>query len=107
MKAAITSEIRSLHVESQRELLKLPKPKTGKKIGEGSETFLESESRSFYTPTKSVRIGNVQNNDTNLSRNRTLRGNVFYQKASQCREKRKGTPVGFFNIHSVVKLQKF
>ena len=47
LKEKITSEIKNLLVESQREMLKLLKPET-------RET--ENETRNFYTPTKSVKI---------------------------------------------------
>ena len=69
MKEEITSEVKNVLVESQRELLKLLKPKIRDKISEGNEKLPENESRIFYTPTKSVRIGNCQNNDPNRSRN--------------------------------------
>ena len=67
LKQEIPSEIKNLLAESQRELLKT---KAGECINEEEETSLESETRSFYTPTKSVGIKSTQNNDPNLSRNR-------------------------------------
>ena len=46
-------------------MLKLLRPETR----ENTEEEVENETRSFYTPTKVVRINPVQNNDTNVSRN--------------------------------------
>ena len=61
LKEEITSEIKNLLVESQKELLKLLKPETRSNIRENSEEEVEEETRSFYTPTKSVRISSTQN----------------------------------------------
>ena len=68
MKEEITSEIKNLLVESQREMLKLLKPETRGNIRENTEEEVEEETRNFYTPTKSVRISSTQN-DLNTSRN--------------------------------------
>ena len=65
----MTSEIKNLLVESQKEMLKLLKPETRGNIRENTEKEGEEETRSFYTPTKSVRINSTQN-DPNISRNR-------------------------------------
>ena len=70
LKEEITSEIKNLLVESQKEMLKLLKPETRGNIKENTEEETENETRSFYTPTKSVRISSTQNKDTNVSRNR-------------------------------------
>ena len=69
-KEEITSEIKNLLVESQREMLKLLKPETRENVRENVEEETENETRSFYTPTKSVRFNSTQNNDTNVSRNK-------------------------------------
>ena len=61
LKEEITSEIKSLLVESQKELLKLLKPETRSNIRENSEEEVGEETMSFYTPTKSVRISSTQN----------------------------------------------
>ena len=61
LKEEITSEIKNLLVESQKELLKLLKPETRSNIRENSEEEVVEETRSFYTPTKSVRISSTQN----------------------------------------------
>ena len=61
LKEEIASEIKNLLVESQKELLKLLKPETRSNIRENSEEEVEEETRSFYTPTKSVRISSTQN----------------------------------------------
>ena len=50
-------------------MLKLLKPKTGESVRENIEEETEKETRSFYTPTKSVTINSTQNNDSNMSRN--------------------------------------
>ena len=69
LKEEITSEIRNLLAESQREMLKLLKPETRENVRINIDDETENETRSFYTPTKSVRITSTQNNDTNSSRN--------------------------------------
>ena len=69
LKEEITSEIKGLIIESQRELLKLLKPKTGENTRGENEIILEVNSRSFHTPTRSVRINSTQNNDSDASRN--------------------------------------
>ena len=61
LKEEITSEIKNLLVESQKEMLKLLKPETRGNIRENTEEEVEEETRSFYTPTKSVRISSTQN----------------------------------------------
>ena len=68
LKEEITSEIKNLLVESQKEMLKLLKPETRGSIRENTEEEVEEETRNFYTPTKSVRISSTQN-DPNISRN--------------------------------------
>ena len=74
LKEEISTEIKSLLVESQKEMLKLLKPKTGESLGENIEEETENETKSFYTPKKSVRINSTQNNDTNASRNIRIAG---------------------------------
>ena len=69
LKEEITSEIKNLLAESQREMLKLLKPETRENVRINIDDETENETRSFYTPTKSVRITSTQNNDTNSSRN--------------------------------------
>ena len=68
LKDEITSEIKNLLAESQREMLKLLKPETRGSIRENTEEEAEEETRNFYTPTKSVRISSTQN-DSIASRN--------------------------------------
>ena len=65
LKEEITSGIKNLLAESQKEMLRLLKPETR----ENAEEETENETRSFYTPTKSVRISSTQNNDPCSSRN--------------------------------------
>ena len=50
-------------------MLKLLKPETRENVRINIDDETENETRSFYTPTKSVRITSTQNNDTNSSRN--------------------------------------
>ena len=64
LKEEITSEIKNLLAESQREMLKHLKPETRG----NTEEEVEEETRNFYTPTKSVRISSTQN-DPSISRN--------------------------------------
>ena len=68
LKEEITSEIKNLLVESQREMLKLLKPETRGNIRENTYEEVEEETRNFYTPIKSVRISSTQN-DPSISRN--------------------------------------
>ena len=63
LKEEKTSEIKSLLVESQIEMLKLLKPKTGENVRENVEEETGNETRGFYTPTKSVRINSTQKCD--------------------------------------------
>ena len=70
LKGEITSEIKTLLLESQKEMLKLLRPETGKNVRDSIVEETENEARSFYTPTKVVRINSTQNNDTNVSRNK-------------------------------------
>ena len=61
LKEEITSEIKNLLIESQKEMLKLLKPETREIIRGNTEEEVEEDTRSFYTPTKSVRINSTQN----------------------------------------------
>ena len=72
LKEEITSEIKNLLVESQKEMLKLLKPETRENVRESTEEETENQTRSFYTPTKSVRTSSTQNNDPCSCRNRML-----------------------------------
>ena len=71
MKEEITSEIKNLLAESQREMLKLLKPEIKGNTRENTEEEVEEETRNFYTPTKSVRISSTQN-DPSISRNSSI-----------------------------------
>ena len=68
LKEEITSKIKNLLIESQKEMLKLLKPETKENVRGNFDEETENETRSFYTPTKSVRINSTQNN-TNVCRN--------------------------------------
>ena len=74
LKEKKTSEIKNRSVESQREKLKLLKPKTGENVRWNVEEEPENESRSFYTPTKLVRINSTQNDFPSTSRNMVTGG---------------------------------
>ena len=69
LKEEITSEIKSLLVESQKDFLKLLKSEQNEPGREQIENPLENEPREFYTPTRSVRINSTSNDDMNVSRN--------------------------------------
>ena len=78
LKEEITSEIKNLLIESQKEMLKLLKPETRGNVRENTEEEVEEETRSFYTPTKSVRISSIQN-DPIICRN-SLQGTIIIQR---------------------------
>ena len=67
LKEEITSEIKSLLIQSQKEMVKLLKPETRENVRENVEEGMD-ETRIFYTPTRSVRISSTQN-DQDISRN--------------------------------------
>ena len=69
LKDEITSEIKTLLLESQKEMLRLLKPETRENVRNLVTEEPENETRSFYTPTKTVRINTTQNDDTSISRN--------------------------------------
>ena len=73
LKEEFTLEIKTLLVESQKELLKLLRSETRENIRESVEEETENEPRIFYTPTKSIRINSTQNNDPCSSRNTWFR----------------------------------
>ena len=54
LKKEITSEIKTLLLESQKKMLKLLRPETGENTRDHVSEELENETRSFYTPTKTV-----------------------------------------------------
>ena len=59
LKDEITSELKSLLADSQKKILKLLKAKTITNVREEPDEYTENETRSFYTPTKSVRINST------------------------------------------------
>ena len=63
MKEEITSEIKNLLIESQKEMLKLLKPETRENARDNNDEEMENET--FHTPTRSVRINSTQN-DPNI-----------------------------------------
>ena len=68
LKEEITSEIKTLLIESQKEMLKLLKPEIRENAGDNIDEEMENETRSFHTPTRSVRTNSTQN-DANICRN--------------------------------------
>ena len=56
LKEEIAYELKNLLIATQREMLKFLRLKTGTNVREEDENELENETRSFYTPTKLVRI---------------------------------------------------
>ena len=68
LKEEITSGIKDLLIEPQKEMLKLLKPETRENARGSFDEETENETRSFYTPTKSLRINSTQN-DSNACRN--------------------------------------
>ena len=81
LKEEITSEIKNLLIESQKEMLKLLKPETRGTIRENSEEEVEEETRNFYTPTKSVRISSIQN-DPMICRNNVIENHRHFSSTS-------------------------
>ena len=73
LREEITSEIKTLLAESQREMLKLLKPETRGSIRENTEEGVEEETRNFHTPTKSVRISSTQNDSIACRNNQVLK----------------------------------
>ena len=71
MKEEITSKIKNLLIEPQKEMLKLLKPETRENARDNIDEEMENETRSFYSPTRSVRINSTQN-DPNICRNNIL-----------------------------------
>ena len=69
LKEEITSEVRAHLLESQKEMLKILRPETRENVRDRSSEELENETRSFYTPTKTVRINSTQNEDHSIIRN--------------------------------------
>ena len=68
LKEEITSEIKNLLIESQKEMLELLRLETRESVRDNFDEETENETRNFYTPTKSVRINPTQN-DPNICRN--------------------------------------
>ena len=69
MKDEITFELKCFLADSQKERLRLLKTKTNTNVREEPDEDTENETKSFYTPTKLVRINSTQNNDPCSSRN--------------------------------------
>ena len=69
LKEEITSEIRTLLLESQKEMLKLLRSETKENARDEASEELGNETRNLYTPTKTVRINSTQNEDHSIIRN--------------------------------------
>ena len=69
LKEEITSEIRALLLESQKEMLKLLRSETKENARDEASEELGNETRNLYTPTKTVRINSSQNEDHSIIRN--------------------------------------
>ena len=69
LKDEITFELKCFLADSQKERLRLLKTKTNTNVREEPDEDTENETKSFYTPTKLVRINSTQNNDPCSSRN--------------------------------------
>ena len=67
IKKEITSKIKGLLIQSQKEVLKLLKPETKENENEEPKATSEVNPRNFHTVPKSVRINRVLNNDPDLS----------------------------------------
>ena len=59
LKEEITSDTKNLLIESEKEMMKLLEPETRDNVRENVEEGMENETRSFYTPTRSVRISST------------------------------------------------
>ena len=81
LKEEITSEIKNLFIESQKEMMKLLRPETRENVRENVEE-VGNESRSLYTPTRSVRISSTQN-DQDISRNNAI-GLALFELNRRC-----------------------
>ena len=73
----MTSEIKGVLLESQRELFKLLRPKTRENINEDSADRLEDETRTFYTSTRSLRNISTQKTEPCTSCENTRYSSVF------------------------------
>ena len=69
LKEEINSKPESLLVEPQKEIMKPLKSETKENVRENTEEETKNEIRSFYTPTKSVRVNSTPNDDPNICRN--------------------------------------
>ena len=72
LKEEITSEIKNLLMESQREMLKLLRSETGENVRNSTIDETENETRSFHTPTKTVRINSTSNDDSDTYTSRNM-----------------------------------
>ena len=76
LKNEITSEIKNLLAESQKEMLNLLKSKTNENAREDLDNEQEIETRCFFATTKHVRINSTQNNDSYVSCNKSSNASI-------------------------------
>ena len=69
LKDEISSELKSLSADTQKEILRPLKTKTNTNVREEPGEDTENETRSFFTPIKSVRMNSTQNTDPCSCRN--------------------------------------
>ena len=53
-------------------MLEILKPEANQDVREQEENISENEPREFHTPTRTVRINSILNDDTNISRNMVI-----------------------------------
>ena len=70
-------------MESEREVLRMLKPKTKASENEENEQVPKSESRNFYTPARSVKMNSTQNNVPDINRNSLSQTNVKSRRHSR------------------------
>ena len=78
LKEEITSEIRALLLESQKEMLKLLRSETKENARDEASEELGNETRNLYTPTKTVRINSTQNEDHSIIRNSLVKNKTTH-----------------------------
>ena len=95
LKEEITSEIRALLLESQKEMLKLLRSETKENARDEASEELGNETRNVYTPTKAVRINSTQNEDHSIIRNMVtgvLTDSTNQPKRTKARSQSQPTP---------------
>ena len=78
LKEEITSEIKSLLMESQRKMLKLLRSETGDNVRNSTGDETENGTRSFHTPTKQYGSNSTSNHDSDMYVSRNMVTGVGY-----------------------------